>query len=250
MAQATSDAPRRPVRGRTSLPAYRRICADIRSRIEGGDLSPGDRVESERQLARRFEVSLMTARAALKELEAEGLVERRLGSGTYVAPPRIHFNRLQSFSEQMAVRGERARSRILSVQVVADEIEVAVRLGLPPGSRLVRLERVRFGGAEPFAFETTYLSERDFPGLSRSLRANDSLFEVLRRDHGVEPSYAEEEVDALSADARIAHLMSIPRGSALLRIRQVLFDAGGRRLLYDVGIYRSERHSLLIRRFR
>ena len=82
------------------------------------------------------------------------------------------------------------------------------------------------------------------------MRASGSLFETLQRDYGLEPEYAEEEVDALSADARLAHLLDIPRGSPLLRIRQVLFAAGGRRLLYDVGIYRSERHSLMIRRTR
>jgi GntR family transcriptional regulator len=249
MTRATSEVKRRGP-ARPALPAYRRIQDEIRARIDGGALAPGDRIESERQLAERHGVSLMTARHAVSELEDEGLVERRLGSGTYVAPPRIHFNRLQSFSEQMAARGERARSRIVGVQVLDDQIEAASRLGLPPGSRLVRLERVRLGGSEPFAFETTYLAERAFPGLARAVRAGGSLFEVLRRDHGVEPEYAEEEVDALSADARLAHLLEIPRGSPLLRIRQVLFAAGGRRLLYDVGIYRSERHSLLIRRFR
>ena len=250
MAHATSEAPRRRAGGRAAVPAYRRIHGDIRARIQSGELAPGDRVASERQLADRYGVSLMTARHAMNVLEGDGLVERRLGSGTFVAPPRIHFNRLQGFTEQMAARGERARSRIVSIQVLDDEIEAAARLGLAPGSRLVRLERVRLGGSEPFAFETTYLPEREFPGLARSVRAAGSLFETLRRDHGVEPEYAEEEVDALSADARLAHLLDIPRGSPLLRIRQVLYAAGGRRLLYDVGIYRSERHSLLIRRFR
>lgn len=223
---------------------------DIRSRIDGGMLRPGDRIESERQLASRYSVSLMTARHALKELEADGLAERRLGSGTFVARPRIHFNRLQSFSEQMTACGSRARSRIVGVRVLDDEPEVAARLGLPPGSRVIRLERVRCGESEPFAFETTYLSHRDFPRLAQSLRPGDSLFEALRRDHGIEPAFAEEEVDALSADAHIAQLLDIPRGSPLLRIRQVVFASGGRRLLYDVGIYRSDRHSLLIRRFR
>lgn len=250
MPRATSSDARRRSGRREAVPAYRRIRGDIRARIGSGALAPGDRLESERQLASRYGVSLMTARHAMNGLEQDGLVERRPGSGTFVAPPRIHFNRLQSFSEQMAARGERARSRIVGIQVLSDEIEAAARLGVPPGTRLVRLERVRLGGSEPFAFETTFLSERGFPGVARRVRASGSLFETLQRDYGLEPEYAEEEVDALSADARLAHLLDIPRGSPLLRIRQVLFAAGGRRLLYDVGIYRSERHSLMIRRTR
>lgn len=136
------------------------------------------------------------------------------------------------------------------MHVVEDEFDVAARLGLPPGSRLLRLERIRYGGTEPFAFETTYLSHEDFPNVARKARANESLFETLRRDYGLEPAYADEEVDATSAEGKIAEYLQVPRGAPVLRIRQAAFDANGRKLLYDVGIYRSDRHSLVIRRFR
>jgi GntR family transcriptional regulator len=230
-------------------PAYRRILEEIRSRIEEGKLKPGTRLESERELAGRCGVSLMTARHAMKELENEGLVVRRIGAGTYVAPPKIHFNKLLSFSEQMAARGVAASSNIISVRVT-EEPEPAARLGIPPGGRLVKLERVRYGGDEPFAFETTYLSDDEFPLIARNARTHDSLFETLQCEYQLVLAYADEEVDATAADGRIAEYLKVPRGSPVLRIRQVLFSTNGRRLLYDVGIYRSDRHSLLIRRFR
>lgn len=192
----------------------------------------------------------MTARHALRELENDGMVERRLGSGTFVAPPKIHFNRLQSFSEQMAARGMPASSKILGSQIVQEDIEIAARLGLPPAGRLFRLERIRFGGSEPFAFETTYLSHDQFPDVLRNTRANESLFETLQRDYGLAPAYADEEVDATSAEGRVADYLQVPRGTPVLRIRQLVFSSSGRKLLYDVGLYRSDRHSLLIRRFR
>src|ERR1700722_12411594 len=94
-------------------PAYRRIQQALRNRIEAKELQAGDAVPSERDLARTYEVSLMTARHALAGLEREGLVDRRRGVGTFVATPKIHFNRLASFTEQMASRGLPARSRIL-----------------------------------------------------------------------------------------------------------------------------------------
>ena len=90
-------------------PAYRRIQYALQKRIEAlAELQPGDAVPSERELARSYEVSLMTARHALAELEHQGLVDRRRGAGTFVALPKIHFNRLASFTEQMASRGCRS----------------------------------------------------------------------------------------------------------------------------------------------
>src|SRR5437016_6764502 len=98
---------------RNGTPAYRKIQGAILKRIEAGQLKPGDSVSSERELAKIHGVSLMTARHALAALEREGLVERRRGAGTFVAPPKIHFNKLMSFTEQMASRGLSACSRIL-----------------------------------------------------------------------------------------------------------------------------------------
>jgi GntR family transcriptional regulator len=74
------------------IPAYQKIQNAIQRRIESGKLKPGDAVESERELARLHQVSLMTARHALSVLEQEGVVQRRRGAGTFVAPPKIHFN--------------------------------------------------------------------------------------------------------------------------------------------------------------
>ena len=86
------------------IPAYRRIQGAIRSVIEAGQLKPGDVVASERELARLHDVSLMTARHALASLEREGIVERRRGVGTFVSAPKIHFNKLMSYTEQMGSR--------------------------------------------------------------------------------------------------------------------------------------------------
>ena len=87
-----------------ATPAYKRIQGAILRRIEAGQLKPGDAVDSERELAKIHHVSLITARHALAGLEREGLVRRRRGAGTFVAPPKIHFNKLVSFTEQMAGR--------------------------------------------------------------------------------------------------------------------------------------------------
>src|SRR5260370_11573273 len=91
-------------KSRNGLPAYQRIQSISRKRIAAGHLRPGDVVASERDLAKIHEVSLMTARHALASLEREGIVERRRGIGTFVAAPKIHFNKLMSYTEQMASR--------------------------------------------------------------------------------------------------------------------------------------------------
>jgi GntR family transcriptional regulator len=78
----------------------------------------------------------------------------------------------------------------------------------------------------------------------------ESLFKVLEREYQVELGYADEEIDATAADTRTAELLSVSRGEPLMRIRQLIYSTKGKAITYVLGFYRSDRHKLLIRRFR
>jgi GntR family transcriptional regulator len=235
---------------KNGLPAYKQIQSAIAKRLERGLLRPGDLVDSERELARIHGVSLMTARHALTALEREGMVVRRRGAGTFVAPPKIHFNKLMSYTEQMGSRSLTAESKILFAKIIDNEEEATARLSLPPKSRVLKLERLRHAAGEPFALETCYLSAAQFSGLLSAQLHKESLFSTLERDYGVELGYSDEEVDATTADPRTAELLNLPKRGPLLRIRQVIYSTKGVVTLYVLGLYRSDRHNLVIRRYR
>ena len=237
-------------KGRNGVPAYQRIQGVIRKRIESGQLRTGDPVASERDLAKTHQVSLMTARHALATLERDGVVERRRGIGTFVAAPKIHFNKLQSYTEQMASRSLTASSKILFSKIIHDEQEIAARLALPPNTGIIKLERLRHSADEAFALETCYFSSAEFPSLLSAPLHRESLFKMLEREYQVEIGYADEEIDATAADARTAELLSVPRGEPIMRIRQLIYSTKGRAITYVLGFYRSDRHKLMIRRFR
>jgi GntR family transcriptional regulator len=225
---------------KNGVPAYKQIQS----------AKPGDPVDSERELARIHGVSMMTARHALTALEREGIVVRRRGAGTFVAPPMIHFNKLMSYTEQMSGRGLAVFSKILSLSITHTEHEVSARLALPATIPLVKLKRLRFIGNEPCAIETCYFSADEFAGLKRARLDRGSLFSILEHEYGIQIGHADEEVDATTADAQTARLLEIPVNTAILRIRQKIYFTTGRPGLYVLGLYRSDRHSLFIRRFR
>lgn len=239
-----------PAKNRDGLPAYQRIQSAIRKRIDSGQLRPGDPVASERDLAKVHHVSLMTARHALASLEREGVVERRRSVGTFVATPKIHFNKLMSYTEQMAHRSLTAGSKVLFARIIDNENEAVARLSLPPTSRVIKIERMRHAGGEPFALETCYLDAAEFSGLLDAPIGRESLFGILERDYKVEISYADEEIDATAADPQIAEILGIPSREPLLRIRHVIYSTKGKAILYVLGFYRADRHNLVIRRFR
>ena len=90
----------------------------------------------------------------------------------------------------------------------------------------------------------------EFEALVEAPLARTSLFSTLEHDFDVQLAYADEEVDATVAEGRVAQLLSIRPGAPLLRIRQVIYSTKTKPVIYVIGFYRSERHSLFIRRLR
>jgi GntR family transcriptional regulator len=103
---------------------------------------------------------------------------------------------------------------------------------------------------EPFALETCYLSEDQFSGSLSAPLERESLFSILRRDYNLDLSHVDEEIDATAADSTASELLEVSRKAPLLRIRQVIFSTKGKAAIYVRGLYRSDRHNLLIRRCR
>ena len=134
-------------------------------------LPPGSPVPTERELAAELSTSRTTVRQALVELVAEGRLVRRQGAGTFIAEPKMTWPlHLTSFTEAAAANGFAASTRLIAAGRVRAEAEVASRLGLAAGAPVVRIERLRLADDRPMAVETSHLSARRFPNLSRHIR--------------------------------------------------------------------------------
>lgn len=153
------------IRRDSIIPMYYQIEQVIRRRIESGELRPGDRVESERELAQKFGVSLMTARQAVKGLEQQGLIYRERGKGSFVAASKIEMNQLLGFSEKMRRLGIEPSSRLLVGERTRASPEIAEKLQLEGESYILKITRLRLGNGEPFALETSYIPEALCPSL-------------------------------------------------------------------------------------
>src|SRR5206468_10863919 len=114
-------------------PRYQGIADEPRARIQQGERATGARLETQRQLAKRFGVTLMTLRQALEVLEREKLIERRHGLGTFVAAPSIDYDILQlrRFAGDLSAQGEHVTTRLLGSEFVAGPRRVTGALGLP-----------------------------------------------------------------------------------------------------------------------
>ncbi|MER8039523.1 GntR family transcriptional regulator [Streptomyces hydrogenans] len=146
-------------------PAYLRVASDLREKIANGSLPPHTRLPSQARIREEYGVSDTVALEARKVLMAEGLVEGRSGSGTYVrerpVPRRVARSGYRPatgatpFRQEQAVDGARGTWDARSEQEAAGR-EVAARLGIEPGDRVMRTRYVYRDGGEAMMVATSW----------------------------------------------------------------------------------------------
>ena len=140
---------------RSNLPNYVRIHDAIKEEVEKSVWKIGERLPSERDLAERFGVSRMTARQAVTSLVDEGILERRVGSGTYVASRRVRekMRGTTSFTEIVTAQGKTPSTELLSyLKTLPNEVECE-KLHITKDRTIIRMERVRYADQVPICYE-------------------------------------------------------------------------------------------------
>ena len=226
------------------VPLHVQLKKALKDQILSGSWKTGDLVPAEPELCRDFGVSRTTVRQALAELTHEGLVVRERGRGTFVAPAKLTeraVERLSGFFEDMVALGYPPVSRVLKQEVVPAAEQVAARLNLRPGTRVVEIERLRLVQGEPVLLTTTYLPHKLCPGLESADLTRRSLYEYLESVCGLTLARGRRTIEAVAADARQAKLLHIRKGAPLVFLESVSYLADGRPIEFYLALHRGDR---------
>lgn len=184
---------------------YLLIADELEPRLQA--LSSGARVPSEHELGAEYEVSRLTARAALQELERRYLVRRVKGIGTFVArriPYRISDEVPPSWTETLRLSGAEGRMENLRIQHRPAPWAVAAALALRAGTAVWTIERRGMLGEEPGSSSLTHVLAEVAPDLPERLGAVGSLYRALAHDYGLAPARAWNRVELQVAPAEVA----------------------------------------------
>lgn len=208
----------------SSMPLYSQIREKLRAEIEQQILQPGGQLPPESALMKRYQVSRITVRQALAQLQADGLVFKVPGKGTFVSMPNATqaINRLEGFAEAMGRQGHGTTNKVLSHTVVKSDKAVAERLGIAPGSYVTEIRRVRFLDEHPVSLDITYLSVE----IGEFLRGTEALahrdiFSILEDDMNIRLRYADLTIVAISPDEQTQRILEMKEASPLLKIERL-----------------------------
>lgn len=226
------------------VPYYHQLKQHLLAEIKRQKLQPGDRLPGDHELCQIHDVSRTVVRQALSELEAEGVIKRSKGRGTFVAPPKTDKGMLGSLTglvEDVASRGGGVvRSQVFRQEVEPASSEVAAKLGLVAGAPVIVIDRLRFLDDEPVVFTTTYIAEALAPDLVHDDLREDSLYRLLRAKYRANPVRAVRSIEAVLAQGVLAKRLGVDPGSPLLVLRNVSFDERDAPLEMFVSYHRGD----------
>ncbi|MDC8785056.1 GntR family transcriptional regulator [Roseateles koreensis] len=205
-------------------PLYMQLAQKLAQAIREGQFLADEALPSERVLSDSLEISRVTARKAIDRLVEQGMIVRKRGSGNYIAPKLEQpLSRLTSFSEELQQRGFKPGSRWLTRSFTPAAPDEQLSLGLSTGSRVARLERLRLADTVVMAYEVSVLPEAVLPD-PEAVEA--SLYEHLQALGGA-PVRALQHIRAINADSKLAGLLEVPVGQAVLFITRVGYLESG-----------------------
>jgi len=231
------------------IPLYFQIQRALMEEIHSGELSEGDALASEEELARAYQVSRMTARQALHGLKSGGYAFSQKGRGTFVTRPKLEKNimHLMGFTGDMQQRGMVPSSRVLEQLAIKATKDLAHGLKVKVGEPVMRLRRLRLADGVPMALEESHLSLKLFPGLERVDFSHQSLYSKLRKDYGVRAAWADEVIEAVPATDEESELLTIPKKASVLSISRIIMTMAETPIEVACSRYRGDRYRASIR---
>ncbi|KRB99954.1 GntR family transcriptional regulator [Hydrogenophaga sp. Root209] len=230
-------------------PLYEQIKEILRARVLDGTYKPHEQMPSESEMMAAFNVSRITVRQALSDLQNEGLVFRIHGKGTFVAKPKAFqdLGKLQGFGEAMRQMGYETFARVVSMRTVVPSAQVQERLQLAKRARVTELQRLRFLNREPISLDITYLPVAIGSRLAKEDLASRDVFVILENDYGMSLGHADLQIGSTLADERLAGQLQVEEGSPVLVIERTTHTSDGTPIDYEHLYYRGDAFQYKVR---
>lgn len=214
-----------------SITLYTRISEELARRIASEVYPVGTVLPAENALADEFDASRHTVRAALRQLQDLGLIARRRGSGTEViaARPKAGFSQsLGSLEDLVQLAAQTPRS-IHQIQEVVVDVDLALRLGVGPGTRWLKFSSTRGAEGQPPLVWTELYVDAHYKGVRKLAREHPDrlVSELIEEHYGRRIASVAQAISACALPSAVARELAVAPDSPGLFIRRQYKDQAG-----------------------
>lgn len=205
-------------------------------------LQPHQKLPAERKLCELWQVNRSTLRSAIHKLVVEGKLYSKVGSGTFVAPPKLvrNLQDMEFMGSVAAKAGKRLTSRVIAMDVIESNKQISQKLKIPLGHRVFALSRLRFIDEVPTMIETGYINYNYCAGIEKYDFAERSLYETLVGDYDLDPIQGQEKLSITYTTGEEADLLQVPEGTAVFFLSGVSCGQLNQPIEYFKSVVRAD----------
>jgi GntR family transcriptional regulator len=226
------------------IPLYYQLENILRSKIEGGEVLPNQKLPTEQELSKEYKISRATVRQALAALVSEGLLYRKQGKGTFVTEKATQTKsiKLTGFTEDLFSEGHQAEVKILEIKAVQAPERVATVLRIPAGENVVRFKRVRAVDGAPFSYVINYLMPNVGERIGERDLQHHTMLHLLEDKIGISLGTIRHAVESAKADVEVASLLGVSVFEPILYMETAVYSAEGQPVEAVDSYFRSDRY--------
>lgn len=226
----------------SKVPLYSQLI-DILIREIQSDMQEDEKMLSEREICKKYDVSRTTVRQAFQELEREGYIYIKHGKGAFVASNKFNQN-LQgfySFTEEMKKLGKKPSSKVIKFEIITCNNDIAKKMKLENEDLVYKFSRLRIADDEKMMLETTYVPYNLFPGITKDDLNKTPLYDIFRDRFNTVVEYAEEVFIPVLTNEDEAEKLNITVGSPSLKISRYAYNISDKVIEYTISIARGDK---------
>ncbi|MGC4233581.1 MAG: GntR family transcriptional regulator [Niabella sp.] len=231
----------------SKLPLHVQVEELLRNLISSTEFRNGAFLPKEVELANTLGVSRNTIRQATNKLEYEGLLKRKKGVGTKVAPKSkpysTELDHWYSFTKEMKERGIDVSNLFIKSSWVMPTEKLAQFFNISPQKKLFKLSKLKGTKDGPIVLFESYFHPRI--GISPNDDFSMPLYSLLESKYGVRVVRSDENISAKLA-GNLGSKLQVANDSPILVRERFVYDPGDRPVEYNIGYYRSDKFSYSI----
>jgi GntR family transcriptional regulator len=215
---------------------------------------PGDKIPTEAELTNMLDISRSTLREGLHLLEEERVIRAKHGSGRYLLslPEDLEFEitRLQSVTEMLAAFGIQVSTKVLGVNKIIADPEIAWQLHIQENQPVVAIERVRYALNKPVIYSIDMIPEYLLGDQWQTEEFSGSLLQILEENFQIFLDYSVTTIRAVTSNDLIPTEIEIDPNVPWIVLIQTNYTNLGRPIIYSKDYHRGDVVSFKVKRLR
>lgn len=223
------------------MPLYYQLKNIIKDKIINNEYKVGQKIETEKELEKKYNLSRITVRQALNELVQEGYLLRQRAKGTIVLGNNLfeeHLVEVKSFTEEMRERGLEPGTLSIDVSILKANSIQAEKLKVKEGEEIYKVERVRTANQIPILVFETYIPKK-YAFSETDLKKIESLYLFLKQNQ-IFISRVSESFEVSYANNMLAEKLDVKKDFPLILRTRQSYDSKGDVIEYTKAYYHSK----------